>query len=610
MADKFEWTFPSVEHGEEKGLNDSGVETFRGDMIVSLAREICQNSLDAPVEQKEGASQIPVEVEFALFEMQTSDFPDIDTFKDAMERSAKYWEKNDQASKFFGDLKVAVESETLRCLRISDKYTTGLTGVHDPEAGGTKWRSLVKSSGVSNKSSGITGGSFGIGKFAAFSCSQFRTAFYATKTTDGKEGAQGVCRLVTFKDEYNQLTTGTGYAGESASMPLKSWWSMDSAYERETPGTDIYIPAFIGGENFRTDIVKSVLDGFLYAIWEKKLVVKIRDEDGVLELNKSWLEKAYRDDNELFADVKYLFKALRQGETKWKIKEFEGLGEVCLSLVNDKDLDKRIAMIREPGMLIFKKGNFRSHVSFTGVLIVKGELNKILRDFENPQHNKWEEKRSLENKKYLNEIYEFCREAVAEIVKEDLGEEIDSGLGDVLPDVGDEGEQDKRETLDVKIKGDVNVSLRPKKRRKRRGKVQKGGTPTNCASGSDTHETNREKPVKNDGGTGGAAKVRKAEVARNSFRQICQDRTKGLYKLRITPERDAPKGAVDIIAVAEINDYKAPIKSAQLADGTPLVVNGNEVSGFAFKKNETSEIFVTLDYRDYLSLEVECYEYK
>ena len=149
MAVKFEWTFPSVENGEEKGLNDSGVETFRGDMIVSLAREICQNSLDAPVEQKEGAAPIPVEVEFALFEMPTSDFPDIEAFKDAVSRSADYWKNNAQATRFFDDLTKTIDANVLHCLRISDKYTTGLTGVHDPEAGGTKWRSLVKSSGVS-----------------------------------------------------------------------------------------------------------------------------------------------------------------------------------------------------------------------------------------------------------------------------------------------------------------------------------------------------------------------------------------------------------------------------------------------------------------------------
>ena len=75
-------------------------------------------------------------------------------------------------------------------------------------------------------------------------------------------------------------------------------------------------------------------------------------------------------------------------------------------------------------------------------------------------------------------------------------------------------------------------------------------------------------------------------------------------------KKDAEKAAVDVIAVAEIKDYAAPVKSAELGDRTKLAVRGNEVSGFAFKKGEPVEIYVTLDYRDYLSLEVECYEYK
>ena len=41
------WYFPSNDHGENKGINDSGVATFRGTPLKSLARERCQNSLDA-----------------------------------------------------------------------------------------------------------------------------------------------------------------------------------------------------------------------------------------------------------------------------------------------------------------------------------------------------------------------------------------------------------------------------------------------------------------------------------------------------------------------------------------------------------------------------------
>ena len=74
--------------------------------------------------------------------------------------------------------------------------------------------------------------------------------------------------------------------------------------------------------------------------------------------------------------------------------------------------------------------------------------------------------------------------------------------------------------------------------------------------------------------------------------------------------KDVEKGIVDVIAVAEIKEYPAPVKSARLVDGTPLTVNGNEIGGVPFKKNEPAEILVSLDYRDYLSLEVECYEHQ
>ena len=37
-----EWRFPSNDHGEKKGINDSGVATFRGTPLKSLAREMSE----------------------------------------------------------------------------------------------------------------------------------------------------------------------------------------------------------------------------------------------------------------------------------------------------------------------------------------------------------------------------------------------------------------------------------------------------------------------------------------------------------------------------------------------------------------------------------------
>lgn len=72
------WAFPSNNNGQLVGINDSGVETFKGTPIKSLAREICQNSIDAAL-----LNEQPTYVEFQVFEVSPKDIPDIEGLKDA-----------------------------------------------------------------------------------------------------------------------------------------------------------------------------------------------------------------------------------------------------------------------------------------------------------------------------------------------------------------------------------------------------------------------------------------------------------------------------------------------------------------------------------------------
>ena len=65
------WNFPSNNYGQIFGIADSGVETFKGTPIKSLAREICQNSLDAALENGE-----PTRIEFKTFEIDPHKIPD------------------------------------------------------------------------------------------------------------------------------------------------------------------------------------------------------------------------------------------------------------------------------------------------------------------------------------------------------------------------------------------------------------------------------------------------------------------------------------------------------------------------------------------------------
>ena len=44
----YAWRFPILDGGKKQGINDSGIATFAGsELYNNLAREICQNSLDA-----------------------------------------------------------------------------------------------------------------------------------------------------------------------------------------------------------------------------------------------------------------------------------------------------------------------------------------------------------------------------------------------------------------------------------------------------------------------------------------------------------------------------------------------------------------------------------
>ena len=70
MTKQIKWNFPENNDGPEEGLNDSGVETFKGSPVESLAREIIQNSLDALYKSNE-----PVRVVFELKDVNSNCFP-------------------------------------------------------------------------------------------------------------------------------------------------------------------------------------------------------------------------------------------------------------------------------------------------------------------------------------------------------------------------------------------------------------------------------------------------------------------------------------------------------------------------------------------------------
>jgi hypothetical protein len=185
------WNFPLYEGGPEIGINDPGIETYKNDPLAYLAREICQNSLDA----RDPETKKPVHLQFAVERIDRSEFPGLKELKNAVQACLNYWEKrSERAKKLLQTAINTLHKDKITFLKISDFNTTGLLGAEKEPP--SDWHNLVKSVGVSDKIS-TEGGSFGIGKYAPFACSDLRTAFYSTFDLTALEAFQGAARLVS-----------------------------------------------------------------------------------------------------------------------------------------------------------------------------------------------------------------------------------------------------------------------------------------------------------------------------------------------------------------------------------------------------------------------------
>lgn len=82
------WNFPSSNFGTLNGIGEAGIETFKGTPYKSLAREICQNSLDA----KDGSGK-PVIVEFFCSKEDLCSFHDYATLSNAIDSCLSFWKR-------------------------------------------------------------------------------------------------------------------------------------------------------------------------------------------------------------------------------------------------------------------------------------------------------------------------------------------------------------------------------------------------------------------------------------------------------------------------------------------------------------------------------------
>ena len=566
------WIFAENNNCQFQGMGATGISLFKGTPIKSLAREICQNSIDAWSDHNK-----PVKVEFKTFDIPITELPGIDSLQSTMAEILQYTKigKLSKEEKAFSRISEVISKNSIHVLRISDFNTTGIKGAEQPRTNfNTPWSRLVRSEGSSAKQEGSMG-SFGSGHLSVFVTSGIRTVFYSTLDSSDNhiQAYEGVARLMGHIDSNNNQRSDVGYYGlEGTSMPIMEQLHLDPNFVRTEPGTDIYSMAFnFQGDEWQKELIASVLDGFFYAIYENNLIV---EAEGV-EISKKTigsLMKKYNDSIDKRTIDYYHVLVDEKTETK-KLSMYED-GDVLVKMKIEKKLSQRVAIIRWPGMKIFDKGYISSAVQFAGVCVIKGQkISDLFKGIENIQHTKWElnrydeepEKKS-DAKKYEDKLYKDLKNIFQSILGKSSSESIDPGIGDCLPDPSADNDNEVENISDKTAEISSKKADIPKNDPKKPHPPYPGPIPP--IPGPEPGPN----PTPNPDIPGDQTKD-KPKLVQAKVRVIGDSNNIGTYTLIITPRRDIKDGFVSVSLAGETGSYDASIISATI-NNKPLNCDG------------------------------------
>ena len=638
------WNFPGNQDGQIKGVADAGIENFNGTELSSLARENCQNSLDAAIDD----DNPNVLVEFERYFVHDNQIPGIEEYRKILKKCKTFWDasKSEKAKTFLKNAVMQANQESGFMLRISDYNTTGLSYPYvepgDPfNFSFDGWNALIKIDGGANKGDDKAG-AFGIGKSAPFSNSYYRLVFYRTFNQEYERAAQGISRLMSYP-EGTTITSGVGYYGNPrGNNPVESIKELDLLNERTEIGTDVFIYGFRGSSDWDVEITVALLENFLMSFYNGQLRVKIQNREINSTTLKGHIERVHNERPGATKGTYGNYLALTRTEGVYTYtKEFHGMGTLELRILVDPNekLDRKVLIVRKAGMKLFRLGNISKLVPFTGILELKGKaLNSYFRAMETVAHDNWEPGRHSNPKQakaYYEQIKDWIRSVVAELAEHTSDDEMDvEGLSGVLqrePKKVEAGDSDnKRENLNDHL-GNINILTRPAMTASKGffyGKGKEGNSDSTKTKGilGSTGETGirilkgkrkRKKTESHRGVPSSEGKdivVQKqpggeASCPLKSVRVI--KRGIGIYSVNFEIPHDVASGRIELVTVGEngksnrihITDVK-PSAGCKIAE-----LNNGLIETVGMSSSEKIKIMVTLaDSHDY-AMEVNVYEH-
>lgn len=630
------WRFPDNNYTNENGLDTSDMEMFKKDPVSSLAREICQNSIDAAFGKK------PVRIEFSLFQVARGEVPGVDDLAAQIDACYEYKKDSPKEGPALRELKKSISKSTITCLRVSDFHTTGVVGAKTNERS-TPFYNLTKGSGVSDKG-GSSGGSKGIGKFASFVVSTTNTVFYSTRANDGSCAHIGISKLrsTPIPGDPDLLTMGIGYYGVGKkNFPILDELHLDKEFARSEKeyGTDVYIIGFNNFKGWQSDIIAKVLESFMVAVMRGELEVVV---DGIVVNLETVKEIIYSDtfQNERtkteVREIRAQYELLQDDESvtvqELQIDENNSV-TVYLKQYGQQDegnATKHCVMVRYPYMKItyINSGAF---LPFSALCIIhENELNKKLRAIENPQHTEWEIKRlndypdeKRSTRRLKKALENTVKEFIQTVLRESSGETTDiEGAGEFLPSQEELGSVPRSaissEQMLIKAMTPVKTQMPKTAKSGEAGETYEfaeGELVENGEPGKKLKKKPKSKPQPNPNpkpepkdetevGPGKSSVLKKVPLSGMRYRTVVTDKNHGKYDCMFTSQYDENNCEFAIRLCGEAADkYPVDIVSASI-DGIECDIQEGKITGMKIEKGKTYKISYSVDNTEMFASEV------
>ena len=635
---EFKWRFPGNNYTTDNGLDTADMETFKKDAISSLAREVCQNSIDARRKDAVG----PVRIEFKSFEICKDAIPGRDAIEQQIQDCLGTWTSHKKINGQLTEMLAQIKKENIACLRISDFNTTGLVGVSGDEK--SPWRYLIHGSGISDKGE-TSGGSKGIGKFATFVTSHFNTVFYSTVTEKGESGFEGICKLCSAKmPDTTEKTQGTGYFGSSdKNEPIPQTFSLEPTFNRKSNdyGSDIFIVGFKNPKEWQKDIISKILDSFMSAIVFGTLEVVVND----IVINAEKLVDIVYNDSYINSKIKKSiisqFLLLTDKDHRCEdVITIDDYGTAKLYLMEfDKEHEdlatNDCVMIRYPYMKIKDIKKISTLPCSAMCIIENNDLNKILRNVENPQHTDWEFKRIEDDSERaeVRGIYNELLDQIRKIITEHLSSSDNSktdieGAGDYIPgvdpEVGTKPTEKKRKIVD---KPSVQKKMKTKELNINASVPDDDGNGVTLDIGTDGGDEDIVTPEGSNESSGGFARpgehegkgtpgddghilMKPADLRGMAYRFFCVNKKERKYVISFTSDFDETEAFLELYALDDSGQrYEVKIESC-LVNGVETAIEKSKLVKLEIEHGKKYKVEMVTNQKDLFSGEVKVYAYR